>query len=552
MSELGNPPENQEDIDNPDSSSTPHDELAEMRAKVAGRRAEEVVVPPADPEPLDDDFIYRCAQNKDIGHGMLYAALNKDRKVYNHQAGCWMIWRGHHWDFDLTEGANIDVEDLVDQYMGLRDRIADQKKRAEEDGANQSHLDFLEGKRETLLKACRYLHSINGVTNCLKGARANREAIAIAGDEIDREPWLLPVANGVLDLRSGLLKPGVPGDYLVLASPVEWRGIDEPCPTWEAALLAIMNDDPEMVAYLRRLFGYAITGQTYEHVFVVLFGDEGRNGKDTMTGTLEKVLGPLVGTVPAEMLLDQKGARSSAGPSPDIMQLRGLRMALASETDKDARFSPSRVKWLSGGGSLTGRYPHDKRLVTFEPTHQLFLLTNEKPYANADDMAFWTRLHLVDFAVRFVKGTPTKPNERPVDLRMKEKLQAEYPGILAWLVRGCLEWQQQGLNPPAKVLEATNEYRSDEDLMQQFFVECLITENVPETDFILSTPLHQFFSVWWEKNINKKPYSQKAFGGRMKKKGYPSEKIPAAGNLMGYRGLRINRAAYKDLTGKEF
>jgi putative DNA primase/helicase len=140
-----------------------------------------------------------------------------------------------------------------------------------------------------------------------------------------------------------------------------------------------------------------------------------------------------------------------------------------------------------------------------------------------------------------------------VDLRLKEKLQAEYPGILAWLVRGCLEWQQQGLNPPAKVIEATNEYRSDEDVMQQFFEECLFYDAIPESEFILSTPLHGYFSVWWEKNISsKKVPSQKSFGARMKKKGFPSQKIPTVGNLMGYRGLRINRAAYKDLTGKDF
>ena len=154
------------------------------------------------------------------------------------------------------------------------------------------------------------------------------------------------------------------------SSPVEWQGIDAPCPHWEHFVTEIMGDDPEMASFLQRVFGYGVTGLAREHIFLVLFG-RGRNGKGIMTEVIQTVLGgqnattALAGPVQSEMLLDQGKNRSAAGPSPDIMSLRGLRIAFASETDEGQRFSPARVKWFSGGETLTGRYPHDKRNVTF-------------------------------------------------------------------------------------------------------------------------------------------------------------------------------------------
>ena len=203
------------------------------------------------------------------------------------------------------------------------------------------------------------------------------------------------------------------------------------------------------------------------------------------------------------VLLDQGKNRNAAGPSPDIMSLRGLRMAFASETDEGQRFSSTRVKWFSGGDTLIGRYPHDKRNISFEPTHLLVLLTNHKPHAPASDFAFWERLLLVDFPLSFVDRKPQNENERPMDKGLKDRLLQELPGIAAWLVRGCLEWQRVGIAPPAKVREATSEYRRDEDLLADFVDECcdLQQEGQPEIRSKASD-LYDAFCAWFKQLLH--------------------------------------------------
>jgi putative DNA primase/helicase len=196
------------------------------------------------------------------------------------------------------------------------------------------------------------------------------------------------------------------------------------------------------------------------------------------------------------------------------MALKGLRMAFASENDEGRRFSPSKVKWLSGGDTLVGRYPYDKYDVFFQPTHTLFLLTNDKPHAPANDFAFWERIHLIPFPLSFVDN-PRHEKQRPKDKFLMEKLEEEASGILAWLVRGCLAWLEKGLRPPAKVLEATEEYRREEDVLADFIDECLILD--PEASEQAAN-LYTLFVQWWEKNISKRTMSNRKFGQLMKER----------------------------------
>ena len=199
--------------------------------------------------------------------------------------------------------------------------------------------------------------------------------------------------------------------------------------------------------------------------------------------------------------------RSSAAPSPDIMLLRGLRLGYASETDKGARFSPARVKWLTGADSLVGRWPHDRRPVTFKPTHKLILLTNNKPPAPADDFAFWERVILIPFRLSYVNREPQAENERPADRHLFSKLRAEAAGILSWMVRGCLEWQRIGLAIPDKLREATIDYRAEEDFLQDWLEDRALIS--PEL-VTRSGRLYEDFKIWWEENWKGKvpsPYS---------------------------------------------
>ncbi len=525
----------------------------EIRAAVIARVAEEEAeAPKADAlDPISHDFIDRCLSANELGDGLLFAALYKKRHVYVGQSGDWLYWQGHHWQVDEIGDAHYaqaDVEGVAEAYAKTEAHYYALAKQAEDDKDSES-AGRLKNKCGMLKARITKLRSKAGRFNCLHFAKSNRDSpLAIRGDEIDRDPWALPFANGVVDLRTGALSPGRPEDYFLKASPINWEGLDRPCPHWEQFLLEIMDGDQSMVDFLRRAFGYGITGLSREHVFIVLFG-KGRNGKGIMTEIIQEVLGgsesfgALAGPVQSEMLLDQGKNRSAAGPSPDIMTLRGLRMAFASETDEGQSFSPARVKWLSGGESLTGRYPHDKRNINFTPTHLLCLLTNHKPHAPAEDFAFWERILLVEFPLSFVDRTPQAPDERPMDKTLKDRLRSELSGIAAWLVKGCLEWQELGLAPPTKVREATAEYRREEDLLGEYIEECCeVIKDNPESVRSTATELYDAFFFWFRANISeKKSFSQKAFGKLMMKKFTRERK----GGTYYYYGVRITEE-YKE------
>lgn len=469
---------------------------------------------------VNSKFIIECLNANEMGDGMLFAALNKDRFVFNKAAAEWMIWEGHHWDVDYLNRALASVETICGSYLSeahnLVDLINQASKQKNEDRVVQ--LRELQGR---IYKRVGRLRSERGRQNTLKFAHTNSSnSIAIKGDELDQQPFLLGVPNGVIDLRTGILRPGRHDDLISIISPIEWQGIDCPAPTWECFLMEIFENNLELIDFLARLFGYGITGLNIEHIFPILIG-RGRNGKGTIVETLMHVMGDLAAPIPAEMLLDQGRIRSSSGPSPDIMALRALRMAFASETDENRHFSHSRIKWLTGADTLTGRHPHDRRPTTFLPTHTLFFMTNHEPQAQSDDFAFWERVLLIPFELSYVDREPAADHERPADKHLPDKLKAEAAGILAWLVRGCIAWQKAGLEPPPIVRKATDEYRRNEDVLQDFIDEVCFLDPAHE---INATDLYTAFSEWWSENMGKRVPSQKKFGKWMTRR-FKREKI---------------------------
>jgi putative DNA primase/helicase len=163
-------------------------------------------------------------------------------------------------------------------------------------------------------------------------------------------------------------------------------------------------------------------------------------------------------------------------------------------------------------------------------------MTNHKPNAPADDFAFWQRMHLVPFKLSFVKRTPKRENERPADPDMENRLMEEASGILAWLVRGCLQWQQIGLAPPVQVLEANKDYQANEDNVGAFLDNCCVVDQDNESMHEGATPLYDAFETWWKKYVSKYPMKQKKFGQAMVKKGFRREKV---GGVYRYYGIGL-------------
>ncbi|MDF1578396.1 MAG: phage/plasmid primase, P4 family [Desulfobulbales bacterium] len=484
----------------------------EMKAAIERRRLEErSAAESSTPAEITSEFIWECFQANEVGDSMLYNTINRGKYLHNSSTkGEWLIFEHHSWKLDRTSRALAAVEDVALLYLEEAARKEQEIREAKAAEKNKETIAALQGMKSALEKRASKLRSVSGRDNCLKCAATNMDPLTTNYDELDQDPWLLGVKNGVIDLRSGLLREGRPGDLITRACQVEFNGIDEECPAFLKFLQESLADD-DIIRYLQKLIGYSMTGLTTLRIFPVFYGMRGQNGKGTLLEILFHLLGPLSGPIQSEMLTATRNTKSSSGPSPDIMDLKGKRLVWASETEEGQRFAVAKVKLYTGGDPLVGRNPNDRHQTTFYPSHTLFLLTNNKPHAPANDNAFWIRQKLIEFPFSFVDD-PEEEWEKKAVPGLIEFLKAETAGILAFFIRGCLLWQKEGLKTPDKVKQATAQYRRDEDQIADFVAQCCVLDPNYQTG---ATALYEAFKIWWKDNVNPKPLSQRKFGDLM-------------------------------------
>jgi putative DNA primase/helicase len=225
-------------------------------------------------------------------------------------------------------------------------------------------------------------------------------------------------------------------------------------------MLEVFNGDAELVSYMQRVIGYSLTGRTREEVFFLLYG-EGRNGKGTMVETLQAILGDYADTVAPEVLLQKT---ESGGNTPELAKLKGIRFAPSSETDTKRKLAEALVKRITGGDSISVCAKYENPF-TYKPEFKLWLATNKKPSVSGTDLGIWSRIKMIPFLAKFEGASK--------DLKLKETLRAEASGILAWSVRGSVEWYQNGLGTCKAVNLATDDYRNESDLVARFIADCL-------------------------------------------------------------------------------
>jgi len=460
---------------------------------------------------LSSQEILDALKANEDGDAALYILSHKNQFCFDHKIQAWFKWNGNFWQEDVVHDSLVGVEKLVDYYADEAANQAAIRSQAAK-SQDESAVKKAETLEKELITRIRMLQTLNRKKNILVLASSGSNSLGISGDQWDSNPLVLPCANGVIELPTGSFRPGLPEEYIKTAAPVEWKGIDYPASVWNKTLYEIFEGNLELISYFKRLLGYSISGLSTEPIFVILYG-EGRNGKGTITETIKLTLGPLVGPINSEMLLSQKHSRSSSAPSPDILNLQGKRIIWASESDEGRRLDISKMKWLTGNDTLIGRPVFGKREIEFDPTHTLFLMTNHKPHISADEYAAWQRVQLIPFHLSFV-DYPVKKNERKRDKNLKQKLLEEAPGILAWLVKGFLEWQKMGLNPPDSVRQATEQYQEDEDLIGLFIKECCV---LAPTAKIQSTPLYEAYKKWCDRN-GIETISFTLFGTKMSKR----------------------------------
>lgn len=377
--------------------------------------------------------------------------------------------------------------------------------------------DFLRIKAEEAgmpkLKTADMVAKISGL------ARSNREQAASA-DQWDADPWLLGTPGGTVDLRTGELRAARPEDYITKTTAVAPAPDGTPTPLWSATLGRIMGNDPELQGFLRRLFGYALTGSIQEHAFAFGHG-VGANGKTLTLNTAAGIMGDYAATIPTELLMASQGDRHPT----ELARLRGVRLAFGSETEEGKRWAEAKIKSLTGGDPLPARFMRQD-FFEFSPQFKLFVVGNHRPSLRGVDEAIRRRLHLVPFTVTI------PPGERDHDL--PEKLKAEWPGILRWMIDGCLEWQRYGLAAPERIKLATDDYLAAEDAFSLWLEACA---DVGPDQWESSGTL---FASWkkWAEAAGEPVGSQKRFSAVLMDRGFSPRRQGGTG-LRGFDGLRV-------------
>jgi putative DNA primase/helicase len=364
-------------------------------------------------------------------------------------------------------------------------------------------------------KGAKSLASARTVNAVASLSRADGR-IAAAVRQWDSNPWLLGTPGGTIDLKSGITLVNGVDDYITHITAVTQGGN---CPLWLDTLNKITGQNRDLLDYFQRIAGYFLTGSVREEQMYFLYGGGG-NGKGTFIETLAYVMGDYATTVAMSTLIQTK---HSEHPT-EIAKLRGIRLAVASETHDGARWNVARIKLLTGSDKLSGRFMRAD-FFEFDPSHKLVVSSNQRPILGRVDYATARRAAMVPFDVTF-----TVP-----DRTIKERLKAEAPGILAWMVEGCMLWQRWGIKPPAVVEKATAEYLHDMDDIQIFIDECC------EQDPAARTPSTFLYEAWqtWCKRAGTYPGSKKDFTQRMMQK----FKHTLVKNLTNFIGVDLSRAS---------
>jgi putative DNA primase/helicase len=346
------------------------------------------------------------------------------------------------------------------------------------------------------------------------------------GEGWDSDPWLFGVANGVVDLRAGKLRPATQQDRITKCSQVTFNHLAD-CPRFKSFLAEVFGNDFPLIEYVQKAVGYTLTGLTREQCFFACHG-AGQNGKSTFFEVILYVMGDYGTDLPFSVLEKKKQL-----PVGEGMNLPGARFAKSVETREDLQLDEARIKSWTGGDTITIN-PKYRPPLSFSPTHKLWLAFNHRPYVSDDTDAMWRRVRLIPFNQTF--------DSTQADKRLLEKLKSEGSGILNWAIQGCLAWQTDGLKTPETVQQATNEYEQECDSLVHFFEDCCDVDpmfTVPKGD------LRSAYDRWCAAN-QERPLSKKAFSEKMRDRSF---REGSTGLARYWSGLRLRPTDATDTTG---
>jgi putative DNA primase/helicase len=334
----------------------------------------------------------------------------------------------------------------------------------------------------------------------------------------DRDPYLLGTPGGTVDLRTGMLGTADPDNGITKLTAITPTNTAY-CPRWLAFLNESTGGDLELIRFLQQWAGYALTGDTREHALVFIYGPGG-NGKSVFLNVLTGILHDYATAAAMDTFTASKGERHPT----DLAMLRGARLVTSSETEEGRAWAESRIKQMTGGDPISARFMRQD-FFTYRPSFKLTIIGNHKPVLRNVDEAARRRFNIVPFIRK-----PAQP-----DRGLEEKLKAEWPGILRWMVEGCLDWQSAGLQRPDIIKATTEAYFDAQDLFGQWLEEECDAEIGNEYKWETTGLLFEAWSAYAQ-SAGESPGSKKAFSEAMQRRGFIADK--GKGGVRIFRGVR--------------
>ncbi len=438
----------------------------------------------------------------DSGNGERIVALFGKEIRYCVEMKKWLVWDGLRW--------------APDEMNVMRQR-----------GKRMARILYEQSVGRSLVeKHARASESFAAITAAL-GSAATEKGIPISAAELDQHPYLLNCPNGVVDLRTGKLIEHDRGFLITKLCPVPFEEKAR-CPQFLKFIeWAMGGGDAELpdrtvrlVSFLQRAFGYALTGDVSEKAVFVFHGERGNNGKTTLLTLFRDLLGrDYSGQIVIDTVMSMRNQDATA--RADMADLRGVRLVVTSEVEKEHKLDEGKIKYMTAGmGNIKSCRKYENP-IEFQATHKLFMDCNHRPKVRGVDDAIWNRLKLVPFDVTIPKDE--------IDLQLSAKLRTELPGVLAWAVRGAVAWKKDGLGNSPEVMNAGIEWREHDDPLKEFLEDACEVDD-PETRktsagaegglFVQVSELAAGYA-WWAKQTNERfPLGREAFTERMEAKGF--------------------------------
>jgi putative DNA primase/helicase len=479
--------------------------LARNEPATGGRRLGEQI--PRMPEKIADFLGWERADLReqrrhymrtDLGNAERFVDKYRDRVIWCPTRKAYLCWDGKRYAWD-ERGEAIKLAHLT--ARSIFHEAADAESEEEQKAITKWALASQNESR------------INAILSQAK------PYLAVGMEELDRDPWLVNCQNGTLDLRTARLKDHDPADRITKIVPAEYDS-EASCPRFLRFLKETLVDDA-VIRFVKRYSGYTLTGITRERLLAILYGF-GKNGKTTLVELVHEVLGDYARNTDVETLLIKK----YQGVGNDVAALKGARFVSAAEVEKGRRLAESKVKQLTGRDTVTARFLFGENF-DFKPEFKLWLSTNNKPVIQGTDDAIWDRIRLIPFTQRF--------DGHKADPKLPDKLRHEIAGVFAWMVEGCLEWQEHGLQEPKTVTDATKQYREEMDTLASFLDEVCV---MGPHHRVLAEKLYQRYAMWCD-NSGERKDPKKAFVARLEERGFERRRETAGVNKGRYIWLGI-------------